>query len=223
MPDMPTTPIDPFLPSHWSVAHLHQHLGEIPLDRIRLFPAPGTATESDLLAVHDRKEVLCELIDGVLVEKTMGYFESRIACILIQWLQNFLDQHDLGIVLGEAGTLRILPTQIRVPDVCFLRWEQFPDRKLPRESIPALAPDLAVEILSKGNTPGEMQRKLQDYFDAGVRLVWYIDPSTHSATSYTAVDQSLRVEGEGRLEGGEVLPGFQFSLAELFTKAGARS
>ena len=101
----------------------------------------------------------------------------------------FLATHDLGIVLGEAGTLKVLPHQVRVPDVCFISWERFPDRELPPEPIPALAPDLAIEVLSASNTEGEMQCKLHDYFTAGVRLVWYIDPQTRSAKSYTAEDQ----------------------------------
>ena len=94
----------------------------------------------------------------------MGFYESRLAAVLITFLQVFLDRHDLGIVLGEAGTLRILRDQIRVPDVAFLSWKHFPDRVLPAEAVPSIAPDLAVEILSKSNTPREMERKLDDQF-----------------------------------------------------------
>ena len=57
-----------------------------------------------------------------------------------------------------------------------------------------LAPDLAIEVLSASNTEGEMQRKLHDYFTAGVRLVWYIDPHNASAKSYTAEDQFVEVD-----------------------------
>ena len=82
---------------------------------------------------------------------------------------------------------------MRVPDVCFISWDRFPNRELPAEPIPDLAPDLAIEVLSASNTAGEMQRKLHDYFTAGVRLVWYIDPQTRSAKSYTAEDQFVAV------------------------------
>jgi Uma2 family endonuclease len=208
------------LPTDWTLADMWTHLGEIPLERIRLYPLPGTATESDVLKAEGHTGRICELIDGVLVEKTMGYQESLLAVEIIHLMRSFLDGHDLGIVLGEAGTLRILPKQVRVPDVCFIAWERFPDRQLPPEPIPSLAPDLAIEVLSKGNTEGEMRRKLHDYFTAGVRLVWYIDPRTRSARSYTSEHESVEIGESQELSGGAVLPGFALSLRELFARLG---
>jgi Uma2 family endonuclease len=102
--------------------------------------------------------------------------------------------------------------------VCFIAWDRFPNRKLPAEPIPALAPDLAIEVLSASNTEGEMQRKLHDYFTAGVRLVWYIDPQTRSAKAYTAEDRCVELSESQSLSGGDVLPGFELPLKELFAK-----
>jgi Uma2 family endonuclease len=183
-----------------------------------MFPAPGTATEKDVLEVERQTGRPCELIDGTLVEKTVGYFESFVAVEIIHLLKSFLERHDLGIVLGEAGTLKVLPNQVRVPDICFISWQRFPGRKLPAEPIPFLAPDLAIEVLSAGNTAGEMHRKLQDYFAAGVKLVWYIDPQTRSAKSYTAEDRFVAVDENDSLSGGNVLPGFELPLKQLFAK-----
>ena len=153
----------------------------------------------------------------------MGYIELFLAVEIIFSLKTFLEKHDLGIVLGEAGTLRVLPHQVRVPDICFISWNRFPGRKLPAEPIPDLAPDLAIEILSASNTEGEMQRKLRDYFTAGVRLVWYIDPQTRSAKSYAAEDRCVELAESQSLSGGNVLPGFELPLKELFAKVGARA
>jgi Uma2 family endonuclease len=203
----------------WTLADFWTHLGGIPPERIRMFPPPGTATEKDVLEVERQTGRPCELIDGTLVEKTVGYKESLIAAEVIFLIKLFLRDCDLGIVLGEAGTLRVLPRQVRVPDVCFISWEHFPNRELPSEPIPALAPDLAIEVLSAGNTAAEMQRKLQDYFTAGVKLVWYIDPQTRSAKSYTAEDQFVAADENGSLTGGDVLPGFELQLKALFDKA----
>src|SRR5204862_8329998 len=130
-----------------------------------------------------------------LVEKPRGYYESIVAGILIQILWNFLQQNDLGTVLGEAGTLRLAPGLVRVPDVSFISWDRFPNRELPAEPIPDLSPDLAVEVLSEGNTPAEMERKLREYFAAGVRLVWYVDPTPRTVRVYTSPTE-LRVLGE---------------------------
>ncbi len=137
-PAPPVAPAAPnVLPSDWTVADLWANLGGIPLDRIRIFPPPGTATENDVQRAEGHTGRICELIDGVLVEKTMGYLESLIAAKIIHCLMTFLDKHDVGIVLGEAGTLKILPHQVRVPDVCFIAWERFPNRQFPAEPIPA--------------------------------------------------------------------------------------
>jgi len=205
-----------------TVADLLDELGGIPANRVRLFPAPGTATEQDLLDVLDHQDRICELIDGVLVEKTMGYIESLLAIALSGYLRDFVKTHKLGIILGEAGTLRILPGQVRIPDVSFISWDKFPGGKLPHVQIPAVAPDLAVEVLSPGNTEGELRRKLQDYFAAGVRLVWYIEAATRSAKVYTAPDQFTVLDETQSLSGGEVLPGFELALADLFAEMEGR-
>jgi len=210
------------LPSEWTLADLLAHLGGIPSERIRMVPPPGTATEKDVTELEAHSDRLCELIDGVLVEKTMGYFESLVAVVLIRLLGQFVEEHDLGIVLGEGGTLKILPNQVRIPDVCFIAWHRFPNHELPQVPIPALAPDLAIEVLSPSNTPGEMRRKLHDYFAAGVRLVWYIDPHARSAKAYDAEDRCVERSENDSLSGGDVLPGFELPLAELFAKVGPR-
>ena len=212
------TALPTVLPTDWTLADMLAHLGGIPLERIRMCPPPGTATEKDVLQAKSRINRICELIDGVLVEKTMGYYESLLAAEIVYLLKLFLRTHDLGIVLGADGTLRILTDQVRIPDVCFIGWEKFPNRELPADPIPSLSPDLAVEVLSKGNTDAEMQRKLRDYFTAGVRLVWYIDPRTLTARSYTAQDQCTEVDQQQSLSGGQVLPGFELPLGDLFAK-----
>lgn len=202
-----------------TIADLHRHLGDIPLERIRMVPPPGTATVDDAVKSESGGRMVCELIDGVLVEKTMGYMESQLAAILIHRLQSFVEARNLGVVAAPDGMLRIFPDQVRIPDVSFVRWEQFPGGKLTSEPAPAIAPDLAIEVLSKGNTAAEMDRKLRDYFTAGVRLVWYIDPPTRTARAYTSVDQCTEIDEQGTLRGGDVLPGFELPLADLFARA----
>jgi Uma2 family endonuclease len=206
----------------WTVADMIEHMGGIPAKRIRMHPSPGTATLKDVLEVEARTGRSCELVDGVLVEKTMGYFESLVAVEIAYLMKAYLEPRGLGIVLGADGTLRILPEQVRIPDVCFISWDHFPNRELPKEPIPSLAPDLAVEVLSEGNTEGEMQRKLRDYFSAGVRLVWYIDPRARTAKSYTSPEQCVLVGEDQGLSGADVLPGFELSLSELFARASGR-
>jgi Uma2 family endonuclease len=206
-----------------TAAEMQDQLGGIPLKRIRIVPPPGLATEKDLLRIIESEDRICELVDGVLVVKPTGYLESQLAMLLKYFIRAYLEEHDLGIVLGEAGTLRILADQIRVPDVAFISWKHFPNRLLPPEPVPAIAPDLAIELLSKSNTKREMERKLDDYFAAGVELVWFIDPVSRTAEVYESRNERRVVSFGDSLSGGTVLPGFELPLKQLFEKAGWRS
>ncbi len=203
-------------PEDWSLADLLDRLGGVPAWRVRLYPLPGTATERDVIETEARTDRLCELVDGVLVEKGMGFNESEIAINIAGVLNAFVKQRRLGIVVGESGMMKILGRQVRIPDVAFVSWDRLPGRKRPRTPVPELVPDLAVEVLSPSNTAREMERKLQEYFAAGVRLVWYIDPQTRTACAYTSPEAGTRISEEGLLEGGEVLPGFALALADVF-------
>jgi Uma2 family endonuclease len=199
-----------------TLAELLHRLGDVPPERIRFKPLPGTATVKDVIEIEAHEDRLCELVDGVLVEKPMGFTESRIALLLGTALQNFMNEHDLGVVTGESGMIRMPSNLIRMPDVAFFAWRHFPQRELPEESAPEIAPDLAVEVLSKTNTPREMERKLGEYFSAGVRLVWFIDPAARSATIFTSPARSTVISSRDALDGGKILPGFKLRLAELF-------
>jgi Uma2 family endonuclease len=203
-------------PPPWTVAGLAQRFGPIDVARIRQDPPPGQATEQDVIDIHDREDRLYELVDGILVEKVMGFLESALACWIAHLLQNFLDRHDLGFLVGADGTVRLLPRLVRIPDVSFVSWDRLPKREVPTDPIPDLAPDLAVEVLSEGNTEKEMKRKLKDYFLAGVRLVWYVDPPSRTVSVYTAPDRRTRLTEEQTLTGGDVLPGLTVPLREVF-------
>jgi len=202
-----------------TLADLLEQLGGIAPNRVRFRPAPGTATEEDVLAIRNSAERrLCELVDGVLVEKAMGFRESYLASVLITILLTFVRARNLGLVTAPDGTMRLAPGLVRIPDVAFISWDRLPNRRVPTEPIPDLAPDLAVEVLSAGNTPGEMARKRQDYFAAGVQVVWEVNPDTRTLEVFTAPDQSTVLHEAQTLDGGVILPGFTVPLQELFAE-----
>ena len=169
-----------------------------------------------------RENRLCELVDGTLVEKAIGFDESRLAIELSYLVKSYLAQNDLGICVGADGMMRIAPGLVRIPDLSFITWDRLPGRESPREAIPDLAPDLAVEVLNEGNTKPEMARKVREYFDAGVALVWLIDPRKRTARVFSAVGKSALVRADQTLDGGAVLPGFVLRLSDLPTAAGGR-
>jgi Uma2 family endonuclease len=187
----------------------------MPLSRIRFTPFDRTATEQDVLDVYQREGRLCELVRGILVEKTMGFKESSLAGVLITFLRVFLAGRKFGTVTGPDGMMRLAPGLVRISDVAFIPWERLPNRRLPDDPIPAVVPDLAAEILSPSNTPEEMGQKLRDYFNAGTRLVWFVDPAARTVTAYTSPDQSALYREGDTLDGGAVLPGFSLPLRQL--------
>jgi Uma2 family endonuclease len=201
-----------------TVAELLKKLGGIPAERVLLDPPPGTATEKDVLEVERREGRICELVDGVLVEKAMGLPESFLALRIAFFLQLFLEQHKTGFLGGADGTLRLWPGLVRIPDISFISWDQLPTRKIPKKAIPELYPDLAVEVLSRKNTKTEIDRKLHEYFRSGTRLAWVVDPRKRLVRVYTAPEQFRIVKEDDTLDGGEVLPGLSLPLREVFAQ-----
>jgi Uma2 family endonuclease len=124
----------------------------------------------------------------------------------------------MGILTGEAGTMRTTGSQVRAPDVAFLSRARFPGGKRPEGPIAPIAPDLAVEVRRKSNTKAEIARKLREYFASGTKLAWIVDPKTKSVRVHTSPTDSIRLDlaSGGVLDGGDVLPGFRRPLADVF-------
>ena len=206
---------DPSVPL-WTAVDLVRQLGPMPLHRVVSDPAPGSATVDDVVRMETDHDRLCELIDGTLVEKTMGAFESFIALQLASLLNEFIRDKSLGIALGADGMLRLFPDQVRIPDACFISLERLKGSGFPNEPVPEIVPDLAVEIISRGNTQEEMDRKLREYFEAGVKLVWYVYPKTQTVNVYTSHVNRITLTDSDSLEGGDILPGLRIPIALLF-------
>jgi len=202
--------------SGWTATDLVERFGSIPITRICVDPPPGTATEQDVVAIHDATSRLFELVDGTLLEKTMGTFESYLAIQIAMLMGTFVKEHKLGIILGEAGMMRFSPGLIRIPDVSFISKKRLPNGLDPNEAVATIVPNLAVEVISQGNTDREMERKLEEYFQFGVELVWYVYPQDKSVVFYTSATES-NVETKV-VNGGNVLPNFKLSIEELFKK-----
>jgi Uma2 family endonuclease len=201
-----------------TLADLLDRLGGVPLDRIRFKPFVGTATVQDVIDIQQREGKRCELVEGVLLEKAMGFVQSALACFMIEMLRAFVVPRNLGIVTGPDGTVELMAGLVRIPDVAFTQWDRLPGRRYPAAPVPQLAPNLAVEVLSQSNTPGEMAVKRQDYFTAGVELVWEIDPDTRTVAVYTSLTDVTTLTAADTLNGGTVLPGFTLPLRDLFAE-----
>ena len=204
-----------FEPPIHTVGDLLRRLGDIPPDRVRFTPVPGTATKDDLLRPENKN---CELVDETLVEKPVGMRESLLAVWFSHLLQNFVHPRNLGLITGADGTYEVLLGLVRLPDVAFISWDRLPGRRVPEEPVPNVVPDLAVEVLSPSNTPKEMARKRGEYFRAGVQLVWEVDPRSRTARVYMNESSFTELTATDTLDGGTVLPGFTLPLAQLFAE-----
>ncbi|HKA06090.1 MAG TPA: Uma2 family endonuclease [Gemmataceae bacterium] len=199
-----------------TVADLVERLGGVPGERIFLTPAPGKATEDDLIRLLEGpNKVICELIDGVLVEKALATPEGIMAVFVGRKIGNFADEEDLGLVGDSGSPFRFRLGLVRIPDVSFTSWVRIGADEFPSDPIANLIPDLAVEVLSQANTPAEIELKLDHYFEAGVRLVWIIDPKRQKARAYTSRRRSQEIGIDGDLLGGRVLPGFRLPLKDV--------
>ncbi len=205
-------------PSIKTFADLLNRLGDVPLERIRFRPFPGTATIQDVINLERQEDMLCELVEGVLLDKAMGFTVSSLTVFLACLLNAYVIPHNLGLVTGPDGALELMADLVRIPDLAFTRWERMPGRRCPTAPVPRLAPNLTVEVLSRRNTAGEMAVKRQDYFTAGVELVWEIDPDARTVAVFTSVTEVTTLTETDTLDGESVLPGFTLPLRNLFAE-----
>jgi len=203
-----------------TIAELLERLGDIPPERVRWQPLPGTAVEDDVerCKYHNGHKYLLELVEGTLVEKAVGQYESQLAVLLVIEIGLFLRTHPLGVLIGADGGHRLDFGLVRMPDIAFISHERIAAMH-GRPAVVPFAPDLAVEIISPGNTRKEMDRKLHEYFDAGVKLVWYVYPETQKVVAYRGIDQLRELTIDDSLDGEDVLPGFTLSIREWLSRA----
>ncbi len=173
-------------------------------------------TAEDLLAMPHEKDF--ELVDGELVERKMGNESSFIAGNLFFLLASFVRPRRLGIVLPAEAGYQCFPDsadRVRKPDVSFVCSGRLPNNR-PARGYDTIAPDLAVEVLSPRDLASEVDQKVEDYLQAGVRLVWVVNPDTRGVRVHRADGSITGLHEQDDLSGEEVIPGFLCPVAALF-------
>lgn len=185
--------------------------------------APGAMPEDRLLTVGEFERLpepndyRLELVRGRLVREPLpAPLHGRIAIKLGGRLDAFTERHGLGFVFDHTGfALYRDPDTVRGPDLSFVARDRVPSTRY-EGTFWRIAPDLAVEILSPSNRRRQTLEKVNEYLDAGSRLVWVVDPKRRTVTVYRPGTDPVCIDVGGTLEGGDVLPGFSVPLVELF-------
>ena len=163
-----------------------------------------------------------ELIDGELKQMSpAGHNHGRIAARLTVPLGRYVEERGLGeVYAAETGfKLKTNPDHVRAPDVAFIRQERVDEVGVTKGYWPG-APDLAVEVVSPGDTVAEVEDKVAEWLEYGTRLVWVISAKLHTVTAYQSLTDITTLTEKDMLDGGDVIPGFQYPIANLFRLRG---
>lgn len=159
-----------------------------------------------------------ELIDGVVVPVSPASpISARVGARMLIKVGNHVDQHDLGVVCNAEAGYKLFSDRetLRSPDVSFVRKDRAPrgDDEL---HFARLAPDLAIEVLSPSDSRAAALRTGVTYIEAGVRLVWLVDPMRRMVVVLMSDHLPVNLGDGDVLTGGDVLPGFAVPIADIF-------
>jgi Uma2 family endonuclease len=126
--------------------------------------------------------------------------------------------HSPGWILGADGFVRLFGQWLRAPDISFVRRDQRPGGEVLSTGYSDVAPALAVEVFSPGNTTAELERKRAEFFAAGTELFWIVYPERQEIVVSTGPDEHRTLGPDDILDGGTVLPGFMLKVSDLFER-----
>ncbi len=178
--------------------------------------APTTgqaATEADLLRMPSDGWKY-ELVDGEIRMSPGGGRHGQVSVRVALRLGTFIEERRLGYLFDSSTGFRFPGGNVRLPDVAFVARGRFKAEKVPDE-FSDVVPDLAVEVLSPDDRTRDVLDKVGEYLQAGVRLVWVVDPRRERAVAYRSLTDVTNIGPDGLLDAGEVLPGFGVKLREI--------
>jgi len=171
-----------------------------------------TWSEAELMSLprDGRKR---ELVDGEIVVSPAGYVHGIVIVKLTWRLAAHVEQAGLGAVVDSSTGLWMPSGNLRSPDLAFTARQRLPP-DVP-DAFATIVPDLAVEVLSPGDSKRLIREKIAEYLSAGVRLAWVIDPRSRSAQIHRPGASVVEIDERGVLDGADVVPGFRCLLADI--------
>ena len=185
--------------------------------------APRRVTADELLALPNEKDF--ELVDGRLVERFGGARSSslaiKVACLILEWSKSRAAGYVFECSCGYQCFSKS-PDNVRKPKVSFIRFGRLPGEVVPEGYI-TIAPDLAIEVLSPNDLASNVDSKVEEYLQAGVRLVWVVQPDSKTVLIYRANGTIAGLREADELSGEDVLPGFRCRVHEIFRQFAAET
>jgi Uma2 family endonuclease len=192
---------------------------ETPTERLsEESPEKKTWTDAEFMALP-KDGHRYELVNGELIDMgNSGAKHGYVVVILSAALFNHVFSRKLGAVMDSSTAFKMKSGNKRSPDISFVDKQRLQGMEELPDSFLEGAPDLAVEILSPGNTVEEMHNKIVEYFENTARLVWVIHPNEHYVLVYRSPQPDRLLKSTDALDGEEVIPGFTLAVSELFQK-----
>jgi Uma2 family endonuclease len=201
------------------MATLTQQLTETPEAPKIEAPVQKIWTDEAFIALPDDGHHY-EVVNGELIDVgNSGALHGYVCSILMILLGGYIRIHKLGAMFDSSTAFKMKNGNKRSPDISFFAKERLQGlTELPSGFLEG-APDLAVEVLSPGNTVEEIDEKIAEYFENGARLVWVISPTQHYILVYRSTQEPDRLlKSADSLDGEDVVPGFTLPVADLFQK-----
>lgn len=183
---------------------------------IRGIPIPRLLSAGEFAERHAGDRV--ELIDGIVVESPMPFFQHGKICLLIgsallQWVMD----HDLGHVASNDSFVRTGtdPDSVRGPDICYYAYERLPRGRVP-DRVMEIPPDLVVEVRSPSDRWPDTLDKVNEYLNAGVTVVLVADVETETIRASRSDGEAEIFRRDDTLTLPDILPGFSMPVARLF-------
>ncbi|MBE7502602.1 MAG: Uma2 family endonuclease [Verrucomicrobiales bacterium] len=160
-----------------------------------------------------------EVVNGELVMSPKNtWFHGRVCTRLLYAIEAFNRAHRLGAVLDSSTGFWMCNRNCRAPDISFVpktRLVALGFKPNEKRFFPG-APDLAIEVLSENNTRAEINERLKDFFGSGTQLAWIVDLDQQEVEVCHALTRRELIGSGGVLDGGSLLPGFRYPVADLF-------
>lgn len=174
----------------------------------------GPITDEDMMRLP-RDGRKWELVDGRLQEVATSAKHDQIVIWLGRLIGPYADDH--GILTASQAGFRMASGNVRLPDFAFTRYDRFPNGEVP-DGFVEFAPDLAVEIISPSEEPGDMARKVEEYFASGAQQVWHMFPETKTLIVFRLSSETTTYQSDDEIDMNDLLPGFRSRVTELFGK-----